>query len=96
MATTRKSYSQEFKKQAVEWSLLQSTTLQEQALELETSVKNLMNWRKAYQEDRLEKGKQSKSVEQAEISKLKKELQMVKMERDILKKAMGIFAGKKS
>lgn len=96
MAIERKKYSESFKKQAVEWSLLQSTTLEQQALELDTSVKNLMRWRKAYQEGHLEKGKQSKSVEQAEISKLKKELQMVKMERDILKKAMGIFAGKKS
>ena len=88
-------YDREFKLMAVE--LMEShKTVAEVSKELGVPTKLLYQWRTKFQE----KGKHSfsgngiKSLtpEEAEIEKLKKELREVEIERDILKKAVGIFS----
>ena len=95
MKQVRTHYSKEFKIKAVELSK-QSGNVMATSRDLNVSHETIRLWIKAYEAGKLTlngeiRGKQ-KSEEQMEISRLKKELYDTKMERDILKKAMGIFS----
>ena len=95
MKKERTHYSLEFKIKAVELSN-QRGNLQEIADELSISRESLRNWRKLSKTGKLGENVSSspkvKSKEEDENIKLRKELQEVKLERDILKKAVGIFS----
>lgn len=95
MVKSRKMYDKEFKLMAVE--LIEShKTVAEVSKELGVHKNLLYQWRSKFQK----KGKHSfsgngiKSLtpEEAEIKRLKKELREVEIERDVLKKAVGIFS----
>jgi transposase len=95
MSTIRKQYDREFKVMAVELSKSRSD-LGVLAKELEISPALLYRWRREL-ETKAEtsfpgKGKVFFTPEQAEIQRLKKELLDMQQERDILKKAVGIFS----
>jgi len=84
----------EFKLHAVELS--KQKTLQEVANELNISRETLRNWTRGKYLGQLD-AKHSviskpKSKEEEENIKLRKELYEIKLERDILKKALGIFS----
>lgn len=95
MKQTRKNYSKEFKQKAVELSNVRGN-VQDIARELGVRAELIYRWRK---EQNLNpslafsgNGNKQVTEEQKELAKLRKELADVKMERDILKKAVSIFS----
>ena len=89
MTREKKYYSKEFKIKAVELSIQRGSTL-EVARELNVDSKYIDRWKKVYNSEK--SGTKVKSAEAEEISRLKRELYDIKMERDILKKAVSIFS----
>lgn len=89
------SYTNEFREEAIRYVIETDITVSRAARELGIPSSTLATWLKRYQKDGVIKNKQRKkplSDKDAELSALKKELSMVKMERDILKKAAAYFA----
>jgi transposase len=91
MTRIRKTYSNYYKIKAVELSK-QRGNATAVAQELGIPVKMLYNWIKKAELGKLsiESGK-AKSKEELEIIQLRKALKNAELERDILKKAVGIF-----
>lgn len=93
MEQEKKHYSLEFKMKAIEL-VNQRGNLLAVARELNINKETLRNWRKGRYlgtVDSTSKFKE-KSKEEEENIKLRKELYEVKLERDILKKAVSIFS----
>jgi len=93
MTARRKQYSQEYKLKAVELSE-QRGNASAVAKELGIRVTMLMlyKWQQAHQNGQLSSNAvKEKSKEELEIIRLRKALQEAQIERDILKKALGIF-----
>ena len=95
MKKINKHYSLEFKLKAVELSNHRGT-IDEVAKELNVSRESIRNWRRIFKEGKLNlinhPNTKVKSKEEEENIKLRKELYDMKMERDILKKAVSIFS----
>lgn len=92
MERQRRIYSLEFKLKAVELGN-QRDSLVSIANELNVSSDNIKRWKKEFNQEKLtDKTIPVKSKEEEELLQLRKELADVKMERDILKKAVGIFS----
>jgi transposase len=92
MKKIRKNYSLEFKIQAVSLSE-QRGNVSSVAEELGICKESLVTWRKLHREGKLTKEKQiSSDPIREELLRLRKELEDTKLERDILKKAVGIFS----
>ncbi|ADL12687.1 transposase IS3/IS911 family protein [Acetohalobium arabaticum DSM 5501] len=96
MGEKRKSYTEEFKKDAVELSNRSDKTVKDVSENLDIPYGTLVRWRREYK-DKGDlafpgHGKQKLTSEQKEIQRLKKELKDAKTERDILKKAVSIFS----
>lgn len=93
MKTTRRQYDEEFKKMAVELSEAKGS-LKDTAQELGITPQILTRWRRervaAHGTRTISRTQLSQ--EQQEIVRLKKELKQAELERDILKKAVGIFS----
>jgi len=95
MRSTRKKYSKEFKQKAVELSQVRGN-VQEIALELGISADLIYRWRReltnhpslAFSGN----GNPQLTAEQKELARLKKAFADLKMENDILKKAVSIFS----
>lgn len=85
-----KRYPEEFKKEAVKQVTEKGHSVADVAGRLGTTTHSLYAWLKRYGPDASHH--QTKSEESAEIRRLKKELQRVTEERDILKKAAVYFA----
>jgi transposase len=91
MTRTRKTYSQEFRIKAVELSNARGSLL---AVAEELGIKRdtLKRWKKEYSIGKLNaSGSVIKTKEEQEIIRLRKALKEAELERDILKKAVGIF-----
>ena len=90
----RRTYSEEFKKDAVGHNLTSEKSVEEVAQDLGIAHSNLRRWRAQYgKKGELAfpgNGKQRLTPQEEEIRKLKKELYDVKQEGDILKKALAI------
>lgn len=88
---TRRAFTDEFKREAV--ALLEGSgrPLMQVATELGIQPSMLRAWRG--RPSRTAGSMAAPSAEQAEIRRLQKELDRAQMERDILKKAIGIFSG---
>ena len=97
MKENRKSYSKEFKQKAVELSNLRGN-VQEVSRELDVKAELIYRWRRELGLNPAlafgGNGKKQMTAEQREVERLKRELADVKMERDILKKAVSIFSAK--
>jgi transposase len=93
--TTRRKFTREFKLNAVELSY-QRENIKELASELNVRAETLYRWRSEFAV--LEggsfpgNGRKKLTEEESELERLRKELADVRMERDILKKAVGIFS----
>ena len=88
-------YTKELREEAVKLVTEEKLSLPEAARRLSLPPSTLGNWIKAYKEGRLGYiGKNYKPLTELEmeLSRTKKELLEVKMERDILKKAAAYFA----
>ncbi len=100
MAKTRREFSPEFKREAV--ALLESSgrPLMQVATEVGISPSMLRNWRAAVGGGTARSRAMastlapipSRADQASEITRLKRELDRTRMERDVLKKAIGIFA----
>ena len=92
----RKYYDPEFKKMAVELVETSGKTATEVARELGVRPELVSRWRREYLANQTGSfsghGNMNLTPEQREIAHLKKELREVKVERDILKKAVSIFS----
>jgi len=89
------TYTKEFREQAVKLVLVDGLSQLEAARRLSLSNKTLGNWVRAAQNGKLtEIGKQQRPVTEleAELARVKRELAVVTMERDVLKKATVYFA----
>ena len=94
MKKERSYYSKEFKLKAVELSI-QRGNLSSVAQESNINRDSLVRWKEAYKAGRYSNAAvnmKSKSNEDDELIRLRKELYETKLERDILKKAVSIFS----
>jgi len=98
MGARRRSYSKEFKLEAVAMTNNSGKTIAEVADDLGIEQSMLRHWRMKYQQSGESgfpgHGNQNLTDEEAKIQRLKMELEIVKEERDILKKAVAIFSKK--
>lgn len=87
-------YDNEFKNNAVNLFLKNDRTINEIAMELGIPKDTLGGWVAKYKAhgDQAFPGKGNLRAEETELAKLKKELAITREERDILKKALGIFS----
>jgi transposase len=98
MVSRRKSFTREFKIETVKLVTDSDLTVNEVASDLGIHPNTLYRWVRQFGENPEEafpgKGKQTSEAEQLRL--LKRDNQRLRMERDILKKAMAIFSqGKK-
>ena len=95
MSRERKSYPKEFKLMSVELSHTRSD-LPSLAKELDITPQILYRWRKEFSAKQGSSfpgnGKVILTETEQELARLRKELRDTQMERDILKKAVGIFS----
>jgi len=91
---TRRKYTDEFKREAVRLATAPGNSIAGVATDLGVDRSVVADWVKKFQDGRYEAatGKPLKSDTQAENEQLRRELARVRMERDILKKALGYFA----
>jgi len=96
MSKPRKSYTKEEKLQIVKQSLEEGEKIKELAKRFEVSTATIYNWRSAYVKHQDKafpgKGNQLLTEEERRIKDLERENRELKLERDILKKAVGIFS----
>jgi transposase len=95
MATRgRRSFTPEFKREAVKLAEQSGRSLSAVARELGIQRSVLKHWKDNFASGRYEKEPKLplKTGQQQENEQLKRELAKVRMERDILKKALGFFA----
>ena len=98
MEKSRRQYSEEFKKEAVAHSFASDKNVKEVAQDLGIAHSNLRRWRTEYSK-RGELAfpghdKENLTPQEEKVRKLQKELNEVRIERDILKKALAIFTKK--
>ena len=86
---TRRSFSEEYKIEAVKMVTEQGFQIAEAARQLGINVNQLHQWKNKY--SNLEE-----TSENEQIKKLQAEVKQLKMERDILKKAAAFFANEKN
>ena len=95
MKQVRKIYDRAFKEKAVQLSY-ERHNISELARELGVTAPQLYKWRKEYEEfgqgSFPGNGNLKQTPEQEQISELERKLKDAELERDILKKAIGIFS----
>ena len=91
---TRRKFTDEFKREAVKLATQPGVTVTTVARELGVDRSVLRAWVRKTEQGRYEPtpGKPLRSDSELENEQLRRELARVKMERDILKKALGYFA----
>ena len=82
-------YDDDFKQQAVLLVVKEGLSIRRAASDLGVSEPALTRWVEDYKQSTSPAGALAKDDE---LKRLKKELELVKTERDILKKAVGIFS----
>jgi transposase len=97
---TRRSFTDEFKREAVSLLASSGRPVTQVAAELGIQPSMLRSWRGTANGAAIRMpgaagslAAAAPSAEQAEIRRLRRELERAQMERDILKKAVGIFSG---
>ena len=88
-------YTKEFRDEAVKLAMTDGVSVSEAARRLSISMKTLANWVRAAKDGKLEKVGQALKPQteiEAELSRVRRELAEVKMERDLLKKFATYFA----
>jgi transposase len=91
---TRRKHSREFKVQAVKLVRERGVTVAQAARDLELSQTLLRKWVRQFVADPRDAfpGLGQQKPEDAELTRLRREVARLKMERDILKKAAAYFA----
>jgi transposase len=90
----RRKFTREFKLEAVKLIKERGVSYAQASTDLGVAHSVLRNWVKAFAEDQEHAfpGNGRQAPEQAEITRLKREVTKLKAERDILKKAAAYFA----
>lgn len=91
MARKRRQYTAEFKQEAVQLVLERELTIAQAARDLGVGQSVLGSWVKRAREASAE-GTALSADERAELRRLKREVAVLREERDILKKAAAFFA----
>jgi len=86
-----RKFSEEFKEEAVKLVIQQGLTVRQVCQDLGLGKSTLDKWVRAARDAQVV-GDPLTEPERAELKRLRKELQTVKMERDFLKKASAYFA----
>ncbi len=94
MTTERKSYSRQFKIDAVKLVTEQGCRITEAARNLEINPNLLAKWKNQFagERDRAFPGKGHMAPENEELNRLRNENKRLRMEHEILKKAAAFFA----
>ncbi len=87
----RRSFSEEFKRDAVSLVTDQGYSLAEAARSLGLHPNLIRNWKQKFMSDNNDQTVLSED-EKAELKRLREEVRKLRMERDILKKATAFFA----
>ena len=90
----RRTFEKDFKLGAVKLILEGGKTVREVSEDLGVSQNTLLHWKKNYLKDKQNSfpGKGHQLTQDEELTRLKKENDLLKEERDILKKAAAYFA----
>jgi transposase len=90
----RRKFTREFKLEAVRLIKQRGVSFAQASQDLSVHVSQLRSWVKAFADDPTQAfpGQGLQKPEQAEITRLKREVIKLKAERDILKKAAAYFA----
>ncbi len=88
----RRSFTEEFRAGAVRLVLDEGKTVAQVARDLDLTASALRTWVEHARADRTNGKTGLTTEERAELAALRKELRVVKMERDILGKAVAFFA----
>jgi len=93
MGTNRKTYSSEFKREAVALAATSGKTVKELERELGLGEGSLRLWIRKAREEGAEAfpGHGRLKPAEEELRQLRREMEIVRQERDILKKALAIF-----
>lgn len=94
MQKVQKTYTTEFKREAVRLAQTSGKPIAQVARALGISDTSIHQWRKELAEHGSQAfpGSGHQTAQEEEVRRLKRELEIVKQERDILKKAVGIFS----
>ena len=92
MSKKRPRYSREFKLEAVRLVTVQGLSVVAAARDLGVSKNTLWGWKQEFADEVVKDGASSSKSEREELARLRRELERVRLERDILKKAVGYFA----
>ena len=94
MTKKRRSFSQEFKVEAVRMVVDGGSSISAVARELGVSENGLRRWKKQYEADAEEAfpGNGRVRSQDEELRRLRREVAVLRQERDILKKATAFFA----
>ena len=94
MSEPRRTYTAEFKREAVALVVQQGLSFAEAARQLGIRDTLLRKWKDALQAqgDQAFPGKGQQTAQEAELTRLRRENEQLRMERDILKKATAFFA----
>ena len=87
---TRRNYTEDFKREAVALVTEQGYKISEAARGLEIGANLLGRWRRQFEEEA--SGSRLSVDEREELKRLRKENRMLRMEKEILKKASQYFA----
>ena len=94
MTKARKQYSREFKQEAVQLLATSGKSASQLERELGIGQGNLWRWKREFAADGKDAfpGQGRLTPEQERLRRLERELEIVRQERDILKKAVAIFS----
>ena len=92
MATDRRTYTEEFKREAVRLMEMSGKPIAEIARDLGINDNNLYRWRGLYGSRPQANTNGSVTEMEAELKRLRREVEVLRQERDILKKAMSIVS----
>lgn len=96
MSRKRRTFTQEFKVEAVRMVTEGGHPLAQVARDLELDAKLLRRWREALAQEEAAKafpGKGHQKPEEEELRRLRRDNERLRQEREILKKALAIFSG---
>lgn len=89
---SRKTYSREFKVEAVKLVTEQGMSRKQVARDLSIDLTTIRQWIKQFSEDPERAFPGKGHARDEEVRQLRRENEQLRMERDILKKAIGIFS----
>ena len=94
MQKTQRTFTKEFKLEAVQLVKTSNKPLAQIARDLGIADSTLHHWRQLFAEHGEQDfpGSGHQTAQEEEIRRLKREVEILRQERDILKKALGIFS----